>query len=745
MKVLNKIGIILLIITIIIFNFIIGANEKGLRILPISILMALNIIYLIITKIINKKQNIVFKTKVDYLVLAFMLTTTLPLIFKTYASYSDTVEFIMKYFYIYSVYILARNVITEKKQVEIIIVTTLICSLIPIILEFDYLHGKMLEGFMKWLRIIYYPSHEFVGTFGYGNTQAIYMALCVLLAMHRFKTNKNKILKAIDIIYILFSFYIIWTTESKAIMILLGITLLSICIAKYRKQIVKHKIKIIIVVIILLSLLTGFLVMALNTSKSVTKNNEDLDQIIKYNFKQNVKYTLELELVTHYIGTSNSEKKNAFELQILQGGKYFFETVIAKDTLENVEGNYKIEFTPTKDITYIRLKIVNKYKGIIIINRCYINGTEHIINYKYIPNEIGYIFSGFLVNGKSLRQRKYMYLDSLKIAKDSPIIGSGGDAWKNLSCSVADYTIRYKECHSYFFELLISYGIVGVIAYLALVIYLFIKIFKQCKQDKEKRKDKLVIALGLFILLLHSITFDFNMSFMVIQILVYIYMAILLYDEQENVKSPKLSDIAVIIILVLILSIYIRADISKYLINDNSTKHSVTPYQKEYSYNALIDKMKNEEYNIETLNELKKLIDKEPYYNQTESQHMYFDLINKNLDNISNEDLQKYMDFIIERLETVRFKTPMFIETLIYRTTTLANAIKDFEKYTTNEKADKGKIEILNNTIEKLKDIINKEYETNIKNIEDYERNGYTESARNLIKSKYNEIINSIK
>ena len=42
---MKKIGLILLILTIIIFNVIIGANEKGLRVLPISILMTLTIIY----------------------------------------------------------------------------------------------------------------------------------------------------------------------------------------------------------------------------------------------------------------------------------------------------------------------------------------------------------------------------------------------------------------------------------------------------------------------------------------------------------------------------------------------------------------------------------------------------------------------------------------------------------------------------------------------------------------------------
>ena len=117
-KIIENLGELLLLCAIVTFNLIIGANEKGLRFLPISILMAIIVVYLIILKIKNKDKSIIFKSKVDYFVLTFMLTTTLPFIFKTWESYSDTIEYIMKYFFIYSVYLLARNVIKEKKQVK---------------------------------------------------------------------------------------------------------------------------------------------------------------------------------------------------------------------------------------------------------------------------------------------------------------------------------------------------------------------------------------------------------------------------------------------------------------------------------------------------------------------------------------------------------------------------------------------------------------------------------------------------
>ena len=201
---MKKIGMALLILIIMVFNFIIGANEKGLRILPIGILMTLILVYLLVKKIKEPDKSMFFKSKIDYLVLIFMLTTTLPLVFGTYCSYSDTVEFIMKYFFIYSVYILARNTITDKKDINQVITATVICSLIPLILGLDYVNTKYLEWVVDGLNLTYVDFPSFCATFGYSNTVAIYMSLCMFLAIYKFKNSKSKIVKIIIVAYILF-------------------------------------------------------------------------------------------------------------------------------------------------------------------------------------------------------------------------------------------------------------------------------------------------------------------------------------------------------------------------------------------------------------------------------------------------------------------------------------------------------------------------------------------------------------
>ena len=127
------------------------------------------------------------------------------------------------------------------------------------------------------------------------------------------------------------------------------------------------------------------------------------------------------------------------------------------------------------------------------------------------------------------------------MSADSPIVGNGGNTWKNMSRAVSEYRGALKESHSYFFELLISYGIVGLFAFLILVIYFFWKIFKQCKNDPEKCKEKLLIALGLLVLVVHTFI-DFDMSFILIQLMVYVFFAVLIKDEQETASTKILKN-----------------------------------------------------------------------------------------------------------------------------------------------------------------------------------------------------------
>ena len=741
-NIMKKIGMILLILTIIVFNVIIGANEKGVREFPISIILGLIIIYLTIKKIRNRKENIVLKSKIDYLVLFFMLTTTFPLIFKTYASYSDTMEWMMKYFFIYSVYLLARNVITEKKQIGYLIVTTLVSSIIPVVLGFLDIHFDFMEGVIRWLNVYYVRNREFDAIFGYANALASYMAFCIYLAMYRFKGNKNKILKVLDILYIIFAVVVLLFTEAKAVYALLLLSLFVLFVIKFRKPIVKHKKKILIALGSIILVLVIFLSVALNIPEPVISSDKRIERTIKQDFSKDLTYNLELEMKIDFPEDISEENKSNTKFKIMEVGPYFKEKTIAVQSLENLDRKIEVKFKPTQDIYYIRLIVENPSESKVELIKCYIDGKENILKYKFIPYQITKMFRQFSFKAESIRQRLYMYGDSLKIAKVNPIIGQGGNAWRNLHTVVQDYDYMAKESHSYFLELLINYGIVGLIPFLLIVILLFKKIFKQCVKDENKRKEKLLIAMGLFVLLIHGITIDFDMSFMLIQLLAYIYIAILIYDEQQGEKKLRYNDIIVLVFLMYILYLCIGASISKYLIEDNTAKHNITGYDKDYYMESILNDIQNGEDGIKILDETKDLINKEPYYKQTMVYEMYFRLICQNIDVIPKDMLKSYMDFIVNKIKTIEFKNPMNPIEVVGRAKMLETAIHNLEN---NNNNNQNKVVIIKESIQELKDIVNSEYETNIKNVTDFEKNTLNEIEIYVIENQYKEIVESIK
>ena len=744
---MKKIGLIILILILLIFNFIIGANEKGLRIQPISAMMAVTILYLIIYKIKNRKENIVFKSKVDYFVFGFMCVTFLPLVFHTYASFSDTIEFIMKYFFIYSVYVLARNVLTEKKYVEVLISCTLIFSIIPIVLEFDYLHLKIFEGFMEWMNIIYKPEAEFSGTFGYANAQAVYLALCLFLTIHKFSFNQKKVLKVLDVIYIVFCSYFIFATQAKWIIFAIALILIVLIAIKYRKFIASHKIWFIIFGIFGVVGIIVFMIIALRTPGEIVKDGKEAEVIVKYNFEEGKTYKFDLDLKTLcYEDIEKYRDTYAFKVQVLEGNKYFNEFLMSEQLLENYDGNIEIEYTAKRTTDFVRIKIKNNCEGYIKVRSCKINGEDYIIKYKLIPNEVGYMFSGFIFNGQSLRQRLYFYSDSIKIAKISPIVGNGGDAWRNLCSVVQDFPYEVKETHSYFFELLISYGIIGVIAFLSFIGYLFIKVVKTFIKDKEIRKEKLFIFIGLFIILIHSVTFDFDMSFMIIQLLVYVFTAVLLYDEETKVKQIKFSDIAVIILLSVVLSLYIRAN-AAYFIKDNLIeKHDICSFNKSYAYSSFMIKA-DVDININyksNLEETKEFIDKEPYYAQIKVMGTYFKLIYSNLEELSEEEIKDYLEFGINKLSTVKLKKQKNMKDLLNRTYMIVLSINNLEDKCSSLE-DKSKKQVITEECKKLREILTNETDENIDKMHDIEGLGIVERQAYEYEASYRQILGMLK
>ncbi|WP_339318636.1 O-antigen ligase family protein [Paenibacillus sp. FSL R10-2734] len=140
----------------------------------------------------------------------------------------------------------------------------------------------------------------------------------------------------------------------------------------------------------------------------------------------------------------------------------------------------------------------------------------------------------------SVLERITFYKDALKVVKDYPILGAGGGGWSSLYEHYQNNPYTSRQVHNFFLQYLIEVGILGFIAFMGFILYIFYKYIrgyvKRDKNDFENGFFYLIIALSI---LVHSLL-DFNMSYAFMGILVFLGlagMAVVMDSKQLISKS----------------------------------------------------------------------------------------------------------------------------------------------------------------------------------------------------------------
>ena len=723
-KLLEKFGIGLLSLIIIIFSLIIGANEKGLRVIPITILLLLIIIFLVCKKINDKKESIFFKNKIDIFVFIFIISTFLPLIFKTYSSLSYQIEFMIKYVFYYAVYILARNTIKTKKHINIIYSVIIFSSIIPIVLGIDSISGNnTFIWIIKKLNLAYRAEYKASYTFGYANAVAIYLSMCIFLSLYKIYNTKNNQIRNIYILYIVLALYNIYLCYSRMPSILFIIFLLIFFINKYKNTIKTNLKKIIIITSIIVIPIIIFFFSTLKMSKPYISNQKIYEREIIYKFKKGKEYNIKLD-----IELSNDNKPiNALTVRFVSINKYYNENTISLTDYNAGHNIVDVKYIPKNDTDSIKFYVYNNNDGTIKFNKAYVNNKEFILHHKYLPQRISKFICHLTKKDKSIVERYYYYKDSIGIFKRHIIFGNGGNAWRSLSKVNQDYAFSVKETHSYFFEILIEYGLVGIITYFIMLI----SIIKCLIKNKKEEKKILLYVLG--ILLIHSITFDFDMSFMIMQVLTYILFACILSDEKkEKIVKPKYDYISFgLLIITLITTTYMS--LYKYNIINKKYYLQINRSIVENRFDRLESEKSTPK---EKLRFLKTIMKEEPYLNQTEVFKKYMIILFDNEKNISNKEYGEYLDYAFNYVDKTEVYAPYYISTLLDREQLLFDTIGILEK---------GKYKNKEKYINKLKKIIKKDYKKYIGYIKDSEKNGYNINNVNKAINIYQRIYNEVK
>lgn len=712
----ERIGIIIIIANILMLNIFVGSNQNSLMVLQLSISLFAMIVYLLILKFKNKK-SIFINNKIDIVVLLFVLSTVLPLIFKKYCSLQGSVEFIMKYFYVYVFYIFVRNIADSEKKVTILMNTMILCSLIPILIGLFNKYYHLPYELMKILKITSISKERFKANFGYSNAVSIYLTFCIFVAIYRIENCNKNILKILYLLYILLSLFIIYISLSRSIFLLCLIGIISFIFLKLFKMKKYGLLKSFFVICVCAILYV--VCIGMRFSKPFITEEKKSNIELKYNFKEHEKYKMKLFIKKYQDINEEDLEKEKFNVQIIEKNIYYVKKQLTNKSIKFKDDYAEIDFETGDDILSLNLIVNDINKNHIEIDKILINDKEYIVNYKYMPKALSRLVTSFFVTDDSIVQRKQMYRDCIKIFKKSPLLGHGGNTWKTLATSVSEYPYKVKESHSYFFEILISYGIIGVF----LLVLMTTLIFMQILKDINLKKSPLII--GFTILVIHSFLFDFEMSFVLILATFFEYIAILTNKSEKVKDSYRVVDILIMFACICIFILYLNADIAEYCVKSDFDKMKLCSYNRKYRYEYIM--------NTEDLDMIKEMIQKEPYYKQTFMYHMYWNSIISKVDEINDEEFKKYAEFGIDKLKNTPYITPMYAYLTLERENIIANKIRKMQKYD-NRLA-------VNLTIEQLKEILKKDYQDNINNIRDTNRNGLDEESAIMYEAEFCDIL----
>ena len=429
-----------------------------------------------------------------------------------------------------------------------------------------------------------------ISTFGYANTFAVYLGITISLAISRFLKVESKRKKILYTIYIFISAITLLLTQSKAVLAIIAVIILIFIIKGIKDK--KINKKWIIAGVITALIFVIYVCIAKEIGKPLVVIQEEKNCVIR-EVEKNTKYKYEFE-----IEAKTEKEYDTFQIKVVEVTRYFSEITLAQTSFSNFSGIKTMNFETTNDADHIEIRIKNSLDQELTINKLLINGKQYILEYKIILEPIVRVFTTFNFKNSSVWQRGDYWNDSIKIIKSRWLTGTGGNTWRVSYGQVQDYLYYAKECHSYILEIWMSFGIVGITSYIFIIAM-------SIQNGIKKKNEILEILVGISILILHSLM-DFDMSFLIMEMIFFMFIAIINQDDKIQKEDQKTIKIAEILIMLMMLIISIGNILG--LIASIEKKSNIAPWIDTYQYSKIINNPQKKE--------IKKYIKNEPYQNQ---------------------------------------------------------------------------------------------------------------------------------
>lgn len=567
---------------------------------------------------------------------------------------------------------------------------------------------------------------------------ALYMAFNLFNAITCIINTKKVPVKILYILYCICNIGCIILTSSRSVIILIGIIALVAFIIKYRKKITK---KTILIIILALCIMISIIFVLMQFSKPVNVYDKEKEYEIR-SLEPNKEYIFEFDI---HAKTKDEQYNEIFGIEIIEVNRYLFEEKISEVKFSNYDGIKNIKIKASDDMSLIKVKFINKTKEEFIINKLNINSEEYILNYKYVSNSFARFFNTINFSTKSVWQRGDYYYDGFRILQDNWLIGGGGNTWRYSYEGIQEYYYGAKEVHSYLLEIWMSFGLLGIISFLCIIGITIKNIIKMIKEKKYKLDNTLIsIIIGTFLILLHSFI-DFNMSFLIILIMIYMLIAIINQEDKTIKYNNKIVDYIIILVFIIATGLSTKDFYVNTIVEDNyyDTQLSIDSYSTKYQYKKIQKlqekKDKSEEEKKEILNRIKKYIELEPNMNQQYLYHIYTEQLIELLNENKIEEQKENIEYILDLWKNKENNKKFVLYIIVERGRDIEKLINKLEEiYKLNSKVE------IKEYINEVGKIFIEQYPTNYKIIKDYKRN---KSSKNTMKNKveeYNKIYNII-
>ena len=581
MKKVKKFDFFVILICFILFGYSIYVGspvQNNTNIINLFVLIVF-LVYMAYILVKNRKYKII-KRKIDIFIIILVFSSFISLIFQNYANLEATIEYIIKYTTILSLYLMVRDSILKDNKYTGYILNTLIISSVGIfILGLDDLTFKFFKSFIKITNNVEISNKDnrFLGIFGYANTTAILMLVISIISSNRYLTTSSKTKNLYSLI-IFINILAIILSYSRAVWIITLIAyLIFFCIIKETKI---NFLELIVRIGILSAISSLFIIKFMNRkeflyvwlilvaflaiaffsnmfSEKILKKvkvryciiafacavlivivlwnvalkiTEPLVLFNNINIKEeptcditNVMPDTEYKFEFNISAKAEYKIDELYTIEVCERNKY--DDILIKHEIKfgNFEGIKDIDFTTTPYTHKILLRFKSKHRVAqrgLVINSLKINNKEKPLKYKFLPSKIVDKVQDINLKTISVTERFSYMKNACKLIKKYGLLGIGADGWKDRQSEVQEYYNYANEVHSYILEVFCEFGIVGFVALIGIMIIIFKELLLKSKNDV----NKLYILFAIIVLLIHSFM-DFELSFMYILVVLFCLIA----------------------------------------------------------------------------------------------------------------------------------------------------------------------------------------------------------------------------